>query len=68
MNNSKHLVKFIKDRCIKKKRLKHLENRSNLSKIAAENKELVKFFQIFERFTNFSSAGENSFKYSKDRV
>jgi hypothetical protein len=31
-------------------------------------KELVKFFQIFERITNFSSAGENSFKHSKDRV
>jgi hypothetical protein len=28
----------------------------------------VKFFQIFERFTNFSSAEENPCKGSKERV
>jgi hypothetical protein len=43
-------------------------NLSNLSKIAAENKELVKFFQILERFTNFSSTEENPCKGSKERV
>ena len=43
-------------------------NRSNLSKIVAENKELMKFFQIFERFTNFSSTEENSCKGSKECV
>jgi hypothetical protein len=68
LKNSKHLFKFVKDSCRKKKRLKHFGNRSNLSKIAAENKELVKFFQIFERFTNFSSAEENPCKGSKDRI
>jgi hypothetical protein len=68
LKNSKHLFKFVKDSCRKKKRLKHFGNRSNLSKIAAENKELVKFFQIFERFTNFSSAEENPCKGSKERV
>ena len=39
-----------------------------MSKIAAENKELVKFFQIFERFMNFSSAEENPCKGSKEHV
>jgi hypothetical protein len=58
----------VKDSCRKKKRLKHFGNRSNLSKIAAENKELVKFFQIFERFTNFSSEEENSCKGSEERI
>jgi hypothetical protein len=58
----------MKDSCRKKKRLKHLGNRSNLSKIAAENKVLVKFFQIFERFTNLSSTEENPCKGSKERV
>jgi hypothetical protein len=58
----------MKDSCRKKKRLKHFRNRSNLSKIATENKELVKFFQIFERFTNFSSAEENPCKGSEKHV
>jgi hypothetical protein len=58
----------VKDSCRKKKRLKHFGNRSNLSKIGAENKELVKFFQIFERFTNLSSAEENPCKGSKECV
>jgi hypothetical protein len=68
LKNSKHLFKFMKDSFKKKKRLKHFGNRSNLSKIVVENKELVKFFQIFERFMNFSSIGENSLKGSKERV
>jgi hypothetical protein len=68
LKNSKNLVKFMKDSCRKKKRLKHLGNCSNLSKIAAENKELMKFFQIFERFTNFFSAEENLCKGSKEGV
>jgi hypothetical protein len=68
LKNSKHLFKFVKDSCRKKKRLKHFGNRSNLSNVAAENKELMKFFQIFERFTNFSSAEENPCKGSKERI
>jgi hypothetical protein len=68
LKNSKHLVKFVKDSCRKKKRLNHFGNSSNLSKIGTENKELVKFFQILERFTNFSSEEENPCKCSKDRV
>jgi hypothetical protein len=43
----------MKDCCRRQHRLKIFGNRSNLSKIAAENEELVKLFQIFERFTNF---------------
>jgi hypothetical protein len=31
-------------------------------------KELMKFLQIFERFTNFSSSGENPCKGSKEHV
>jgi hypothetical protein len=31
-----------------------------MSKIVAKNEELVKFFQIFERFTNLSSTGVNN--------
>jgi hypothetical protein len=31
-------------------------------------KELMKFFQIFERITNVSSVEENSFKHNKDCV
>jgi hypothetical protein len=65
---SQNSLKSVKDCCRRKHRLKIFGNRSNLSKIKAENKELVKFFQIFERFTNFSSAGENSCKGSKERV
>jgi hypothetical protein len=68
LKNSKNSFKFAKDSCRRQNRLKIFGNRSNLSKIAAENKELVNFFQIFERFTNFSSAKENSCKYSKDHV
>jgi hypothetical protein len=68
LKNSKQLFKFVKDSCRKKKRLKHFRNRSNLSKIAAENKELVKLFQILERFTNFSSTEENPCKGSKERI
>jgi len=65
LKNSKHLFKFVKDSCRKKKRLNHFGNHSNLSKIVAENKELVKLFQIFERFMNFSSTKENACKGSK---
>jgi hypothetical protein len=37
-----------------------------LSKIVAENEELVKFFQIFERFTNLSSTGaKNAFNVQR---
>jgi hypothetical protein len=43
-------------------------NRSNLSKIAAENKELEKFFQIFERFTNFFFHRRKFPQYNKDCV
>jgi hypothetical protein len=68
LKNSKHLFKFMKDSCRKKKRLKHFRNHSNLSKIAAENKELMKLFQIFERFMNFSSTEENPCKGSKECV
>jgi hypothetical protein len=68
LKNSKHLFEFMKDSCRKKKHLKHFINSSNLSKIAAENKELMKFFQIFERFMNFSSIEENPCKGSKERI
>jgi hypothetical protein len=50
-------LKFVKDSCRRQNRLKISRNRSNLSKIVAENKELVYFFQILERFTNLSSTG-----------
>jgi hypothetical protein len=57
LKNSKNLFKFVKDCCRRQNRLKISRNRSNLSKIVAENEEFVKFFQIFERFTIFSSTG-----------
>jgi hypothetical protein len=50
-------VKFVKDSSRRQNRLKILGNRSNLSKIVADHEEIVKFFQIFERFTNLSSTG-----------
>jgi hypothetical protein len=53
----KNLFKFVKDCCIRHNRLKISEIRSNLSKIVADNEEVVKFFQIFQRFRNLSSTG-----------
>jgi hypothetical protein len=50
---SRNSCKSVKDCCRGQHRLKIFGNHSNLSKIAAENKKLVKLFQIFERFTNF---------------
>jgi hypothetical protein len=50
----------VKDCCRRQNHLKIYGNRSNLSKIVAENEELVKFFQILERFTNLSSTGVNN--------
>jgi hypothetical protein len=45
-----------------------LEIRSNLSKIVADNKEVVSFFQIFERFMDLFFHRRNSIKFNKDRV
>jgi hypothetical protein len=45
-------AQIVKDSCERKNRLKISRNRSNLSKIVADHEETVKFFQIFERFTN----------------
>jgi hypothetical protein len=57
LKNSKNSFKFAKDSCRRQNRLKIYGNRSNLSKIVAENEESVNFFQIFERFTDPSSTG-----------
>ena len=48
----KKTFKIVKDTCERQNCLKISEIAQNLSKLAAENKEFVKFFQIFERFTN----------------
>ena len=61
-------AQIVKDSCERQNRLKISRNRSNLSKIVADHEETVKFFQIFERFTNLSSAEENPCKGSKERV
>jgi hypothetical protein len=72
LKNSKNSFKFVKDSCRRQNRLKNFGNSlksvKDCSREQLSFKELVKFFQIFERFTNFSSAGENPCKYSKDHV
>jgi hypothetical protein len=57
LKNLKIWLKFVKDSCRRQNHLKILGNHSNLSNIVADNEEVVKFFQIFERFTNLSSKG-----------
>jgi hypothetical protein len=54
----KKTFKIVKDTCERQNCLKISEIAQNLSKLAAENKEFVKFFQIFERFTNLFFTGE----------
>jgi hypothetical protein len=49
----KNRQRLTKKSCRRQHRLKIFEIRSNLSKIVTENEELMKFFQIFERFTNY---------------
>ena len=50
-------AQIVKDSCKRQNRLKISRNRSNLSKIVADNEEFVYFFQIFEIFINISSTG-----------
>jgi uncharacterized protein with von Willebrand factor type A (vWA) domain len=67
LKNLKFSLKFVKDLGRRQNPLKILGNRSNLSKIVADNEEIVKFFQIFERFTNLSSTGVKNASRCKEQ-